>query len=82
MADGELIGLGDAGVSSLGVAHTTSTQTDAQGNQHRQLGSFTRSDGSSGAMHDVWFATDAVREVDPVAVSAAIAALPEMQGLG
>jgi hypothetical protein len=35
-------------------------------------------------MHDVWFATDAVhhREVDPVEVSAAIAALPDMQGLG
>ena len=82
--EGELIGLGDAGVSSLGVAHTTSTTTDAQGNQHRQLGSFTRSDGSSGAMHDVWFATDAVhhREVDPVAVNTAIAALPDMQGLG
>jgi hypothetical protein len=32
----------------------------------------------------VWFATDAVhhREVDPVAVNTAIAALPDMQGLG
>lgn len=82
--EGELIGLDDAGVSSLGVGYTNGSQTDAQGNRHLQLGSFTRSDGSTGAMHDVWFATDAVhhREVDAVAVSAAIEALPDMQGLG
>lgn len=82
---GELISLAEAGIGSLGIAYSTNaTPADAQGNEHRQLGQFTRSDGSTGAMHDVWFACDAVvqRDAQRVDVSDAIAALPAMQGLG
>ena len=82
---GELVSLQDAGISSLGTAYSgNANPTDAQGNQHRQLGSFTRADGSTGAMHDVWFAADPViqRDANPVAVNETIAALPDMQGLG
>ncbi|OQX07314.1 MAG: hypothetical protein BWK76_24990 [Desulfobulbaceae bacterium A2] len=37
---------------------------DANGNQHRQTGSFLRTDGNSAAMCDVWFAVDKLRTVD------------------
>ncbi len=82
---GELIRLQDAGIDSLDTTYSqNASPADAQGNEHRQLGRFTRSDGSTGAMHDVWFATDAViqRDADPVAVDDVLAALPDMQGLG
>ncbi len=82
---GELISLAEAGIGSLGIAYSTNaTPADAQGNEHRQLGQFTRGDGTTGAMHDVWFASDAVvqRDAQPIDVSDAIAALPDMQGLG
>ena len=58
--------------------------TDAQGNQHRQTGGFTKTDLTSQAMTDVWFSTDTARTADrqPVVVSADIEALPDIKGLG
>jgi hypothetical protein len=56
--DGELITLEQAGVQSLNVRYTnqgTGATKDAQGNQHQQLGSYTKADGSTqcvlGAYH-------------------------------
>jgi Ca2+-binding RTX toxin-like protein len=84
---GELITLAAAGVQSLGTGYVNygnNAPADAQGNWHRQKGGFTRADGSVAAMDDVWFATNPVmsREVNPIAVSAAIAALPDVRGVG
>ncbi len=81
---GELLSLSEAGVKNLKVGYTNSTATDAQGNQHQQLGSFTRTDGRTQQMDDVWFAVDAARTVnrDLLAVSASIQALPELAGMG
>jgi hypothetical protein len=85
---GELLSLAQAGVKSLKVAYTdagSSAEADAQGNQHQQLGAFTQTDGSTQNMHDVWFATsswDTIDQRSPLALSAAIAALPEMEGRG
>ncbi|MFM7363743.1 MAG: hypothetical protein ACKO11_04410, partial [Cuspidothrix sp.] len=81
---GELLTLTQAGVKSLNTGYTNQTQTDAQGNQHLQVGSYTRTDGSTRAMNDVWFATDTARTIDQdiVTVNATIAALPELQGFG
>ncbi|XWU45337.1 MAG: hypothetical protein HEQ09_09280 [Dolichospermum sp. UKL202] len=81
---GELLTLTQAGVKSLNTGYTNQTQTDAQGNQHLQVGNYTRTDGSTRAMNDVWFATDNARTIDQdiVTVNATIAALPELQGFG
>jgi hypothetical protein len=85
---GELLSLAQAGVKSLKVAYTdagSNAAADAQGNQHQQLGTFTQTDGSTQNMHDVWFATsswDTIDQRSPLALSAAIAALPEMEGRG
>ncbi|WP_304441792.1 calcium-binding protein, partial [Limnohabitans sp. JirII-31] len=85
--DGELITLEQAGVQSLNVRYTdqgTSATKDAQGNQHQQLGSYTKADGSTQQMDDVWFSVDTARTVNlnTVAVSDEIAALPELRGMG
>ncbi|WP_413171071.1 calcium-binding protein [Anabaena azotica] len=81
---GELLTLTQAGVKSLNTGFTEQTQTDAQGNQHLQAGSYTRTDGSTRAMNDVWFTTDTARTIDQdlVTINATIAALPELQGFG
>ena len=84
VADGELLSLAAAGVQSINVSFTSQTQTDAQGNQHLQTGQYTRTDGSTRAVDDVWFGADTARTVDQdlVTVSDAIAALPDLQGFG
>ncbi|MDD5297126.1 MAG: calcium-binding protein [Rhodocyclaceae bacterium] len=81
---GELLTLAQAGVKSLNTGYTAQSVTDAQGNQHLQAGSFTKTDGTTSKVDDVWFAVDTVRTVDEnlVAVSADIAALPDLAGFG
>ena len=81
---GELLTLTQTGVKSLNTGFTNQTLTDAQGNQHLQVGNYTRNDGSTRAMNDVWFATDTARTIaqDLVTINATIAALPELQGFG
>ncbi len=83
-AQGELRTLTEAGVRSIATARTDSTLVDAQGNAHRLLGTFTRSDGSQGAAADVWFQADRTRTLatEWVAVPASIAALPDATGYG
>ena len=82
---GELVSLGDAGVSSISVWYQSFGFKDAQGNVHAQLGSFQNANGATFAATDVWFANDASDSVtteQDVAVSAAIAALPDIQADG
>lgn len=83
-SDGEVISLQDAGVQSINIAYTNSTQVDANGNAHQQLGSFTKTDGTTAQANDVWFAVDKMNTIaeDWQAVSADIAALPELRGFG
>lgn len=66
------------------MGYTESIVTDAAGNQHRQQGSYTRADGTSGASEDIWFATDPAltRQVNPLDVSEDLRALPDLQGYG
>lgn len=85
--DGELLTLAQAGVEGLSVSYIeqgADAAKDAQGNQHQQLGTYTRSEGSTQQMHDVWFSVDTARTVNlnTVAVSDEIAALPELRGMG
>ena len=81
---GELFRLDQRGVESLALAYVDSSWTDPQGNRHRQLGTYRTSDGRELACHDVWFAMDPTRsrQLNPLPVSAAIAALPELPGMG
>ncbi|HEX7984703.1 MAG TPA: hypothetical protein VF616_14395, partial [Duganella sp.] len=84
VSSGELLTLAEAGVSSIATGFVAQTVTDAQGNQHLQAGQYTRADGTTRAIEDVWFAADTARTIDQdlVAVNASIAALPELQGFG
>ncbi len=81
---GELFSLDQRGVESLSLSYVDSSWIDPQGNHHRQLGNYRSSDGRELACHDVWFAMDPTRSrlLNPLPVSAAIAALPELPGMG
>lgn len=81
---GELLTLAEAGVQSISVNYTNSSYIDAQGNAHRQVGSYTTTDGQTRAATDVWVKTDATYSVptDWVEVPEDIALLPDAQGYG
>jgi Ca2+-binding RTX toxin-like protein len=81
---GELFRLDQRGVESLSLAYVDSSWSDPQGNRHRQLGTYRSSDGRELSCNDVWFAIDTTRsrQLNPLPVSAAIAALPELAGMG
>lgn len=85
---GELLSLQDAGVQSINLTYTNqgvNVAADANGNQHQQTGGYTTTGGQTRGVDDVWFATnnwDTVDQRPTVAVSAAIAALPNLQGPG
>jgi len=53
--DGELIGLAEAGIASLGTGYTVLGEVDGAGNLHLEQGSVTMSDGSKATMSDVYF---------------------------
>lgn len=81
---GELFTLGEVGIQSISVNYTNSSFIDAQGNAHRQVGSYTTLDGQTRAATDVWFQTDPTYSLptDWVEVPEDIAALPDAQGYG
>ncbi len=82
---GELLTLDEASIKSLNVTYTdNSGAADAQGNTHKQLGGYTRTDGSTRQMDDVWFAVDEARTVNRelVSVSDSIKALPDLAAMG
>lgn len=86
--DGEeyFVTLAQAGVKSLDVSYKDSTKVDKSGNEHRQVGSYTKTDGSTETMTDVWFVTaTGETKYDRSGIpahSAAIKGLPEIGGRG
>ena len=82
--EGELCALEDLGIVSLNTSYTNQNVVDEHGNAHRQVGSFTFADGTTGQMADVWFATDTslTLPTEWFEVSDDIAALPDMSALG
>ncbi len=84
LAESEWLTLDTAGVRSIAVNYKVQSLTDAQGNQHLQAGTFTRIDGTTRAVDDVWFAVDMARTLDQdkLEISNDIAALPELFGFG
>lgn len=80
---GELFSLQDTGISRIGLTKTASTQTLADGTRLDGVGSFTLN-GQSRGYTDAWFAENPFyREFStPIELSDAVAALPQMKGLG
>ena len=54
----ELQSLQAAGIIAIATNYSNSDVIDVQGNSHRQIGSYTRADGTQAAAEDVWFAVD------------------------
>ena len=81
---GELLTLEQAGVQSINVAYQNSTDVDANGNADKQVGSFTRTDGTTGAATDVWFKVDTMYSVavDQVDIPDELLDLPNLSGAG
>ena len=72
------------GIAAIGTAASPGPGMDAHGNDHRLAGTFLRSDGTSGATADVWFATDRMASLPlhRLDVPETIAALPDLAGSG
>ncbi|MEK5492547.1 calcium-binding protein [Paenibacillus sp. FSL R7-0297] len=81
---GELVSLQDTGVASIFTGYSSGTFVDAQGNEHKQTGTYTRTDGTTAAVSDVWFKTDKVNSTSTqlLPVTSEIAALPDLKGFG
>ncbi|MGH8614863.1 MAG: hypothetical protein ACREYF_23255, partial [Gammaproteobacteria bacterium] len=79
---GELHTLADLRIQSINTAYSNSSNVDAQGNAHRQVGSFTRTDRTTGGADDVWFKQNATETVTAewLDVSPDIAGLPDVKG--
>ncbi|MGE5517254.1 MAG: calcium-binding protein, partial [Bacteroidota bacterium] len=81
---GELQSLQQAGVAVINVAYVDKNTVDASGNQHGQVGTYVRADGSTAAAEDIWLAAESAHTVatEELPVSDDIAALPELRGYG
>jgi hypothetical protein len=87
---GELLTLAQEGITSFNVNETANSQVLANGNQIADLGTFTRTDGSSGGMGnvsqmaDINLAEDTFHRefTDSIPLAEGVAALPDMQGSG
>ncbi|WBA82171.1 calcium-binding protein [Endozoicomonas sp. GU-1] len=81
---GELLSMADVGVAAINTEYATGKTTDSSGNEHRETGSFTRTDGSEGKATDVWFKIDLARTryVGDVELSDEVKALPNAVGFG
>ncbi|MBF0329930.1 MAG: hypothetical protein HQL10_12290, partial [Nitrospirae bacterium] len=80
----ELHTLDEHEIASINTGYSTSTTVDTEGNEHRQIGSFTKTDGTTSVAEDIWFKTDTVFTIpnEWLDVPAEIAALPDLQGYG
>lgn len=80
----ELIDLDALHITAIHTGYSESSLVDAEGNHHKQIGSFSHSDGTISAASDVWFQTDetftvAIEELD---VPDDVSALPDLKGFG
>ncbi|RKP46511.1 hypothetical protein D7S89_18010, partial [Trinickia fusca] len=81
---GELKTLSELGITSISLAYTGESVTDANGNRHLAISSFTTADGKTHTMEDVWLNVDTARTINTtqVPVTGTIAALPDIAGFG
>ncbi len=80
----ELFSLQDTGVVAIATNYTHAELIDPQGNAHRQIGTYTRADGSQAAAEDIWFAVNLTYSLATTWVDTPkdIAALPDLAGYG
>jgi len=80
----ELQTLSELGILSINTDYTDSSYIDPQENEHRQVGSFSWSDGTTGTASDVWFKADKMYTIanEWLDVPEDIAVLPDLQGYG
>ena len=83
-SQGELMSLSTAGIQSLDTSYVISSNVDPQGNEHRQVSTFTKTDGSLGTTTDVWFQRDTSTTYAKswLDESPEIAALPDLTASG
>ena len=78
--------LDSLGIESLNTGFANSNYVDSSGNGHLQVGNYTKTDGTTATMTDVWFITNArptqYDDSDIPTHSAAIKALPDTKGYG
>jgi Ca2+-binding RTX toxin-like protein len=82
---GELYSLGDLGIVSISVNGTAQNNVFVNGNQISATASFTRADGTTGSVADVWYAVDNTHTQytgGPIAITTQAVALPEHKGFG
>jgi hypothetical protein len=80
----ELFTLDEMDIVSINTGYATSSYVDPNGNEHKQVGSFTWNDSTTGTATDVWFQTDNTYTIanEWLDVSETIADLPDLQGYG
>ena len=87
----ELITLADAGVAALFTTYSETCDryrlnwlVDVAGNEHRQIGSFLRADGSTGISSDIWFRLRPAFSIDErqVALTPEVGTLPDVRASG
>ncbi|MBZ0146916.1 MAG: hypothetical protein K8F62_05145, partial [Pseudorhodoplanes sp.] len=87
----ELITLADAGVAALFTTYSETCDqyrlnwlVDVAGNEHRQIGSFLRTDDSTGISSDIWFRLRPAFSIDErqVALTPEIGTLPDVRASG
>jgi len=83
--EGELFSLAQLGIASISVDAQTQDHVSINGNQVAKTATFTRIDGSTGTVADVWYSIDNIYTKytgGPIAITAQAAALPEHHGYG
>ena len=87
--DGELMSLSEAGIASINLTYENIDVTDESGNGHSQRGTYTKTDGTTSTVEDVWFEKDAANTVvsdtidkNVLEETDEIAGLPNIQGKG
>jgi lysozyme family protein len=80
----ELFTLDEMDIVSINTGYAASSYVDPNGNEHKQVGSFTWNDSTIGTATDVWFEADKTYTIanDWLDVSETIADLPDLQGYG
>jgi hypothetical protein len=80
----ELVALGEAGVSAIGLSFADTGADDGKGNAQTRLGSYTRSDGTQGALGEYLLARNTAISVteSSIAVPPDAVGLPEVRGSG
>lgn len=81
---GEVLTLEAVNVKALLLRYTSSTDIDANGNEHRQKGFYQKQDDQLADLTDVWFAKNPIdsQPLHTLPVDAQTAALPDLPGMG